>query len=124
MFMDAGGGRFEFKYLGVTLDVPQDAIEKTELQISCVALSHFSMLQRLMKLELGESVVSDVIKIGPEGHLFKHLSTLHVPFSVCEVQVGRYIAMKFFNEDRNTWETLPVVIAKGDYLISIVNLGN
>ena len=112
MFMDSDGGRFEFRYLGVVLDVPEDAIDSTELQLSLVPVSTVKM-----NLGLGEKILSDVILVGPEGLSFSQPVSLSIPHSLCEVPELCEIAMRFYDEEANCWIDIPTEAqSKGEYL--------
>lgn len=115
MSVGTNGGRCEFNYLGVTLDIPQDSVGNIELEISCIPLSHTSIRQMPIDLAFGESIISDIIKIGPDRQSFKRPAKLSIPYSVCEVPFGRHIAMKFFDEESRIWETISVELSKGNY---------
>ena len=120
MFMGANGGKCEFKYLGVTLDVPQDAIDDIQLEISCVAPSDKPLSQAPIRLDFGDCIVSDIIKIGPCGFSFKQPAFLSIPYSVCEVPFGRHISMKCFNEEKDTWEDIAVELGSGKCAFTIL----
>ena len=111
--MDADGGKCEFQHLGVTLDVPQDSIDNVELQISCVSPSDKSLTRRPLRLAFGDFIVSDIIKIGPDGQTFRSPASLSIPHSVYEVPFGRRMVMKCFDEEEGSWESIPVELSKG-----------
>ena len=111
--MDADGGTCEFKYLGVTLDVPQDSIDNIELQISCVSPSDSSIRQNPLRLAFGDYFISDFIKIGPDGQSFRRPASLSIPYSIFEVPSGRHIVMKCLNEEENSWDSIQVELKKG-----------
>ena len=115
MFIDADGGKCEFQHLGVTLDVPRDSIDNVELQISCVAPSDKSLTRRPLRLAFGDFIVSDIIKIGPDGQSFRRPVFLSIPYSVYEVPLGRRIEMKCFDEEESSWESIPVQLSNGTY---------
>ena len=100
--MDSDGGRFEFRYLGVVLDVPEDAIDSTELQLSLVPISNVKM-----NLGLGEKILSDVILVGPEECSFSQPVSLSIPHSLCEVPELCEIFMRFYDEEVNCWIDIP-----------------
>ena len=113
VFMDADGGTCEFKYLGVTLDVPQDSIDNIELQISCISPSDASIRQNPLRLAFGDYMISDIIKIGPDGLSLRRPASLSIPYSIFEVPPGRHIVMKCFNEEENSWDSIQVELKKG-----------
>ena len=99
--MDDDGALFKFRYLGVTVKLPEDCVmSPVELQLSKTPLSNVQL-----KLHPHERLISDVILFGPDGEIFYKPAELKIRHRVNNQELYPYteIVVKQFEEVTDEW---------------------
>ena len=94
----------ELYITGITLQVPEGALEDdTVVQIAILDSSTAPKIPT----DLGEVVLSDIIKVGPDDITFRVPVILSIPHSVTEIPKHSSICVNHFDSDTEKWVRLP-----------------
>ena len=87
-----------------TFCIPKNVDEDVEWELSRVSSD--------IDLAIGESVLSDIISIGPEGKVFTKPAKLKIPYNIYNVPEFTEIVCERFDLDSNQWERILAVFSR------------
>lgn len=62
-------------------------------------------------LAIGESVLSDIISVGPEGNTFTKSAKLKIPFNIYDAPEFTEVVCERFDLDSNQWRRIAAVFS-------------
>ena len=99
----------ELYITGITLEVPEYALEDDAV-VQLATLDPSAIPK--VPTDVGEVVLSDIIKVGPEEARFNVPAILSIPHSLTEIPKHCSICIQHFDFDTNKWERLPLSSGK------------
>ena len=94
------GGTFELYITGIKLTLPQNAVtDDSEIHLSLLDPSSGPPIN----LGLGESVLSDIVRVGPKGAVFKKAVELTIPHSLSDIPEHSSVVIKYFDVILKEW---------------------
>ena len=95
-----------------TLCITKEVEEGVEWELSKVSCD--------IDLAIGESILSDIISIGPEGKVFTKPAKLKIPYNIYDVPEFTEVVCQRFDLDSNQWERIIAVFSRdGKSLCSV-----
>ena len=101
----------ELYITGITLEVPKGALA-TEAIVKLSMLDPSSAPK--IHTEIGETVLGNIVKIGPAKLKFNKSVILSIPYSIVDIPEHSSICISYFDEGTKKWLRLPVI--SGAYL--------
>ena len=94
------GGTIQIYITGIKLTLPQNAVtEDSEINLSLLDSSSVPPII----LELGESVLSDIVRLGPKDAIFKKEAELTIPHSLSDIPEHSSVVIKYFDAKLDRW---------------------
>ena len=85
---------------GIKLTLPQNSVtDDSEIHLSLLDPSSVPPIN----LGLGESVLSDVIRLGPKERVFKKAAELIIPHSLSDIPEHSSVVIKYFDVWLQEW---------------------
>ena len=101
----------ELYITGITLEVPEGALA-TEAIVKLSMLDPSSAPD--IHIDIGETVLGNIVKVGPAKLKFKESVVLSIPYSIVDIPEHSSIYIIHFDEETKQWLRLPVT--SGVYL--------
>jgi len=105
-YISEKGATMELYITGITLEVPKGALA-TEAIVKLSMLDPSSAPE--IHTDIGETVLGNIVKVGPAKLKFKKSVILSIPYSIVDIPEHSSICISYFDEGTKKWLRRPAI---------------